>query len=39
MHLQMIEKAQAMVDEEDNHEDSPNDEKGCEWIQSKHMDI
>jgi len=39
MHLQMIEETQAMVDEKDNHEDSPNDEKNYEWIQSKHIDI
>jgi hypothetical protein len=32
MHLQIIDEAQAMVDEEDNHEDSPSDEKDCEWI-------
>jgi intein-encoded DNA endonuclease-like protein len=37
--MQMIEETQAMVDEEDNHEDFPNDEKNYEWIQSKHMDI
>jgi hypothetical protein len=35
----MIEEAQTMVDEKDNHEDSSSDEKDCEWIQSKHMDI
>jgi hypothetical protein len=28
-----------MVDEKDSHEDSSNDEKDCEWIHSKHMDI
>jgi len=39
MHLQMIEETQAMVDEKDNHEDSSSDEKDCERIQSKHMDI
>ncbi len=31
----MIKEAQAMVDKED----SSNDEKDCEWLQSKHMDI
>jgi hypothetical protein len=35
MHLQMIKEAQAMVDEED----SFSNEKDCEWIQSKRMDI
>ncbi len=30
MHLQMIEEAQAMVNEEDNHEVSPSDEKDCD---------
>ncbi len=39
MHLQMIKEAQAMVHEKDSHEDSSNDEKDCEWAQSKHMDI
>jgi hypothetical protein len=35
----MIKEAQAMVHEKDSHEDSSNDEKDCEWAQSKHMDI
>jgi hypothetical protein len=39
VHLQMIEETQATVDEEDSHEDFPNDEKECEWIQFKHMDF
>ncbi len=39
VHLQMIEETQATVDEEDSHEDFPNDEKDCEWIQFKHMDF
>jgi len=39
MQLQMIKRTKAMVDEKDNHEDSSNDEKDCEWIHSKHMDI
>jgi hypothetical protein len=39
MYLQMIKEAQAVVDKEDGHEDSSSDEKDCEWVHSKHMDI
>ncbi len=39
MHFQLVEEAQAMVHEGNNVESSSDEEKDCEWLQSKHMDI
>jgi hypothetical protein len=34
-----VEEAQAMVHEGNNVESSSDEEKDCEWLQFKHMDI
>jgi len=39
MHLQLVEEAHAMVDEGNSVKSSSNQEKDCEWLQCKHMDI
>ncbi len=39
MHFYLVEKTQAIMDERNNDVCSSDEEKDCEWFQSKHMDI